>query len=49
MHHILNAYRPHQARETLRLLMENQLARKRQQTAELKAKSKEAKSFLEGL
>ncbi|EPB91006.1 hypothetical protein HMPREF1544_02075 [Mucor circinelloides 1006PhL] len=37
MHHILNAYRPHQARETLRLLMEHQLAKKRQQTAELKA------------
>ncbi|KAI8061912.1 MED7 protein-domain-containing protein [Thamnidium elegans] len=37
MHHILNAYRPHQARETLRLLMENQLARKREQTAELRA------------
>ncbi|KAI8889530.1 MED7-domain-containing protein [Backusella circina FSU 941] len=36
MHHILNAYRPHQARETLRLLMENQLARKKQQTEELK-------------
>ncbi|CAO0789204.1 unnamed protein product [Mucor circinelloides] len=37
MHHILNAYRPHQARETLRLLMEHQLTKKRQQTAELKA------------
>ncbi|KAI9483540.1 MAG: mediator complex, subunit Med7 [Benjaminiella poitrasii] len=49
MHHILNAYRPHQARETLRLLMEHQLAKKRQQTAELKAKSKEALDFLEGL
>ncbi|KAI7903083.1 mediator complex, subunit Med7 [Cokeromyces recurvatus] len=49
MHHILNAYRPHQARETLRLLMEHQLAKKRQQTTELKAKSKEALAFLEGL
>lgn len=49
MHHILNAYRPHQARETLRLLMENQLATKRQKTEELRAKSKEARSFLEGL
>ncbi|KAI8641024.1 mediator complex, subunit Med7 [Parasitella parasitica] len=49
MHHILNAYRPHQARETLRLLMEHQLARKRQQTAELRAKSKEALNLLQGL
>ncbi|KAI8973350.1 mediator complex, subunit Med7 [Mycotypha africana] len=49
MHHILNAYRPHQARETLRLLMEHQLAKKRQQTADLKAKSQEAINFLEGL
>ncbi|CEP16302.1 hypothetical protein [Parasitella parasitica] len=49
MHHILNAYRPHQARETLRLLMEHQLAKKRQQIAELKAKSKEALGLLQGL
>ncbi|KAI8368592.1 mediator complex, subunit Med7 [Choanephora cucurbitarum] len=49
MHHILNAYRPHQARETLRLLMENQLTKKRQQTAALKAQSKEALEFLQRL
>ncbi|KAG0792273.1 hypothetical protein G6F62_006488 [Rhizopus arrhizus] len=36
MHHILNAYRPHQARETLRLLMEDQIAKKRQQTQEIR-------------
>ncbi|CAO3624163.1 unnamed protein product [Cunninghamella blakesleeana] len=36
MHHILNEYRPHQARETLRLLMEEQLERKRKQTAQIK-------------
>ncbi|KAI9307175.1 mediator complex, subunit Med7 [Cunninghamella echinulata] len=35
MHHILNEYRPHQARETLRLLMEEQLERKKRQTAEI--------------
>ncbi|KAG0308953.1 Mediator of RNA polymerase II transcription subunit 7 [Dissophora globulifera] len=36
MHHILNEYRPHQARETLRLMMEDQLNRKRKETAALK-------------
>ncbi|KAI9273568.1 mediator complex, subunit Med7 [Sporodiniella umbellata] len=36
MHHILNDYRPHQARETLRLLMEDQIAKKRQQAEELR-------------
>ncbi|KAI8601456.1 mediator complex, subunit Med7 [Dissophora ornata] len=32
MHHILNEYRPHQARETLRLMMEEQLDRKKKET-----------------
>lgn len=36
MHHILNEYRPHQARETLRLLMENQLEKKKEKTAEIR-------------
>ncbi|KAF9429873.1 Mediator of RNA polymerase II transcription subunit 7 [Podila epigama] len=36
MHHILNEYRPHQARETLRLMMQDQLDRKKRDTAALK-------------
>ncbi|CAO3677481.1 unnamed protein product [Rhizopus microsporus] len=49
MHHILNAYRPHQARETLRLLMEDQIEKKRQRAEELRAKTKETLSFLQNL
>ncbi|KAF9359946.1 Mediator of RNA polymerase II transcription subunit 7 [Mortierella sp. AD094] len=36
MHHILNEYRPHQARETLKLMMEDQLSRKKKETAALR-------------
>ncbi|KAF9563291.1 Mediator of RNA polymerase II transcription subunit 7 [Mortierella alpina] len=36
MHHILNEYRPHQARETLRLMMEDQLNRKKQETVAMR-------------
>ncbi|KAF9586140.1 Mediator of RNA polymerase II transcription subunit 7 [Lunasporangiospora selenospora] len=36
MHHIINEYRPHQARETLKLMMQDQLSRKRQETAALR-------------
>ncbi|KAF9986151.1 Mediator of RNA polymerase II transcription subunit 7 [Modicella reniformis] len=36
MHHILNEYRPHQARETLKLMMEEQLAKKKKETEALR-------------
>ncbi|CAH1761092.1 17187_t:CDS:2 [Entrophospora sp. SA101] len=35
MKHLLNEYRPHQARDTLRLIMEDQLKRRREATKEI--------------
>ncbi|KAI8339502.1 mediator of RNA polymerase II transcription subunit 7 [Chlamydoabsidia padenii] len=46
MHHILNEYRPHQAREALKILMEEQLEKKRNQTAEIKRKTQESMDML---
>ncbi|KAG0344101.1 Mediator of RNA polymerase II transcription subunit 7, partial [Podila minutissima] len=36
MHHILNEYRPHQARETMRLMMQEQLDKKKRETAAMR-------------
>ncbi|CAM0140139.1 Mediator of RNA polymerase II transcription subunit 7 [Umbelopsis sp. WA50703] len=49
IHHILNEYRPHQARETLRLMMETQLKKKLLATTELKRRRDEAKGILQAL
>ncbi|KAF9328042.1 Mediator of RNA polymerase II transcription subunit 7 [Linnemannia elongata] len=49
MHHILNEYRPHQARETLRLMMNDQLARKRKETAALRKTCADLRKQLAGL
>ncbi|KAG0198955.1 Mediator of RNA polymerase II transcription subunit 7 [Mortierella sp. NVP41] len=49
MHHILNEYRPHQARETLRLMMNDQLNRKKQETAALKKTCADLRKQLAGL
>ncbi|KAF9122128.1 Mediator of RNA polymerase II transcription subunit 7 [Mortierella sp. 14UC] len=49
MHHILNEYRPHQARETLRLMMNDQLDRKRKETAALKRTCEDLRKKLAGL
>ncbi|KAF9545260.1 Mediator of RNA polymerase II transcription subunit 7 [Mortierella hygrophila] len=49
MHHILNEYRPHQARETLRLMMNDQLDRKRKETAAVRKTCADLRKQLAGL
>jgi len=49
VHHILNEYRPHQARETLKLMMETQLKKKILAIAELKRRRDEARAMLQAL
>ncbi|KAI9759578.1 MAG: hypothetical protein M4579_002244 [Chaenotheca gracillima] len=48
-HHLLNEYRPHQARETLILMMEEQLERSRRETADMKQMKEKVEAVLAGL
>ncbi|RIA98528.1 mediator complex, subunit Med7 [Glomus cerebriforme] len=49
MKHMLNEYRPHQARETLRLILKNQLEDRRRATEEIKNRCNEFAKTLENI
>ena len=48
-HHLLNEYRPHQARESLILMMKDQLERSRKETEGILKMKEEVEGVLEGL
>lgn len=48
-HHLLNEYRPHQARESLILMMQDQLERSKAETEGILRMKAEVESVLEGL
>ena len=48
-HHLLNEYRPHQARESLILMMRDQLERSRKETEGILKMKEEVEGMLEGL
>lgn len=48
IHHLLNQYRPHQARESLILLMEDQVARANAETEGIYAMKKKVEGVLDG-
>jgi mediator of RNA polymerase II transcription subunit 7 len=48
-HHLLNIYRPHQARESLIMMMEEQLERSREELREMQRVKEKVKGLLEQL
>ena len=48
-HHLLNEYRPHQARESLILMMQDQLERSRAETKGIREMKGKVEAILEGL
>lgn len=47
-HHLINEYRPHQARETLIMMMEEQLARKRKEIEDIRVMKAKVEALLDG-
>ncbi|TVY25161.1 Mediator of RNA polymerase II transcription subunit [Lachnellula hyalina] len=48
-HHLLNEYRPHQARESLILMMQDQLEKSRKETQGIRAVKERVEGVIEGL
>lgn len=48
-HHLLNEYRPHQARESLIMMMEDQLERSRKETEGIEEMKGKVEGILKGL
>jgi mediator of RNA polymerase II transcription subunit 7 len=48
-HHLLNEYRPHQARESLILMMQDQLERSRKETEGIREMKERVEGVIEGL
>jgi len=48
-HHLLNEYRPHQARESLILMMQDQLERSRKETEGIREVKERVEGVIEGL
>lgn len=48
-HHLLNEYRPHQARESLIMLMQDQLEKSRAETQKIREMKQKVEGILEGL
>jgi len=48
-HHLLNEYRPHQARESLILMMQDQLDRSRAETNGIRQMKEKVEGILEGM
>eukprot|EP01112_Ceratiomyxa_fruticulosa_P008538 TRINITY_DN2215_c0_g1_i4.p1 TRINITY_DN2215_c0_g1~~TRINITY_DN2215_c0_g1_i4.p1 ORF type:complete len:251 (-),score=55.05 TRINITY_DN2215_c0_g1_i4:456-1208(-) len=47
MHHLMNGYRPHQARDTLIVMLEDQIQRRKQESQELESRLQKTRELLQ--